>query len=93
MMAPEGMPAFTPALLGFGAGGKLTVEQGGQHQPKHWGERFSPAVSFLFPHETEIKSLACVSRVANQYLPSNSSNFRPSARCQNMRAATLKKLT
>jgi enterochelin esterase-like enzyme len=28
---------------------KLTVEQGGQHQPKYWGERFGPAVSFLFP--------------------------------------------
>jgi enterochelin esterase-like enzyme len=35
---------------------KLTVEQGGQHQPKYWSERFGPAVSFLFPSETEIKS-------------------------------------
>jgi enterochelin esterase-like enzyme len=34
---------------------KLTVEQGGQHQPKYWSERFGPAVSFLFPFETEIK--------------------------------------
>ena len=32
---------------------KLTVEQGGQHQPKYWGERFGPAVSFLFPSGTE----------------------------------------
>jgi enterochelin esterase-like enzyme len=31
---------------------KLTVEQGGQHQPKYWSERFGPAVSFLFPSET-----------------------------------------
>jgi enterochelin esterase-like enzyme len=30
---------------------KLTVEQGGQHQPKYWSERFGPAVSFLFPPE------------------------------------------
>jgi enterochelin esterase-like enzyme len=30
---------------------KLTVQQGGQHQPKYWGERFGPAVSFLFPPE------------------------------------------
>jgi len=35
---------------------KLTVEQGGQHQPKYWSERFGPAVSFLFPPETEIKN-------------------------------------
>jgi len=34
---------------------KLTVEQGGQHQPKYWSERFGPAVSFLFPLETEIQ--------------------------------------
>jgi hypothetical protein len=34
---------------------KLTVEQGGQHQPKYWSERFGPAVSFLFPSETEIR--------------------------------------
>jgi enterochelin esterase-like enzyme len=34
---------------------KLTVEQGGQHQPKYWSERFGPAVSFLFPPKTEIK--------------------------------------
>jgi enterochelin esterase-like enzyme len=34
---------------------KLTVEQGGQHQPKYWSERFGPAVSFLFPAETEIQ--------------------------------------
>jgi len=30
---------------------KLTVEQGGQHQPKYWSERFGSAVSFLFPPE------------------------------------------
>jgi enterochelin esterase-like enzyme len=35
---------------------KLTVEQGGQHQPKYWSERFGPAASFLFPPETEIKN-------------------------------------
>jgi S-formylglutathione hydrolase FrmB len=34
---------------------KLTVEQGGQHQPRYWSERFGPAVSFLFPSETEIQ--------------------------------------
>jgi len=34
---------------------KLTVEQGGQHQPKYWSERFGPAVSFLFPSKTEIQ--------------------------------------
>lgn len=34
---------------------KLTVEQGGQHQPKYWSKRFGPAVSFLFPSEAEIK--------------------------------------
>ena len=35
---------------------KLTVEQGGQHQPKYWSERFrGPAVSFLFPPDTEVK--------------------------------------
>jgi enterochelin esterase-like enzyme len=28
---------------------KLTVEPGGQHQPRYWGERFGPAVAFLFP--------------------------------------------
>jgi pullulanase len=31
---------------------KLTVEQGGQHQPRYWSERFGPAVSFLFPPES-----------------------------------------
>ena len=30
---------------------KLTVETGGQHQDKYWGERFGPAVSFLYPPE------------------------------------------
>ena len=30
---------------------KLTVEPGGQHQDKYWGERFGPAVSFLYPPE------------------------------------------
>ena len=30
---------------------KLTVEPGGQHQPRFWGERFGPAVTFLFPTE------------------------------------------
>jgi enterochelin esterase-like enzyme len=34
---------------------KLTVQQGGQHQSKYWSERFGPAVSFLFPPETEAK--------------------------------------
>ena len=34
---------------------KLTVAQGGQHQPRYWSERFGPAVSFLFPPETEIQ--------------------------------------
>jgi hypothetical protein len=34
----------------------LTVEQGGQHQPKYWSGLFGPAVSFLFPPETEIKN-------------------------------------
>jgi enterochelin esterase-like enzyme len=34
---------------------KFTVEPGGQHQPKYWSERFGPAVSFLFPHQPEIK--------------------------------------
>jgi enterochelin esterase-like enzyme len=33
---------------------KLTIERGGQHQPRYWGERFGPAVSFLFPSETKI---------------------------------------
>ncbi len=28
---------------------KLTVEPGGQHQPRYWGRRFGPAVAFLFP--------------------------------------------
>ena len=32
---------------------KLTVEPGGQHQPRYWGERFGPAVSFLFPPERD----------------------------------------
>lgn len=32
---------------------KLTVEPGGQHRPKYWGERFGSAVSFLFPLEPE----------------------------------------
>ena len=30
---------------------KLIVEPDGQHQVKYWGERFGPAVSFLFPPE------------------------------------------
>ena len=30
---------------------KLTVEPGGQHQDRFWGERFGPAVTFLFPVE------------------------------------------
>jgi enterochelin esterase-like enzyme len=34
---------------------KLTIEQGGQHQPRYWSERFGLAVSFLFPTETESK--------------------------------------
>lgn len=34
---------------------KLTVEPDGRHQPKYWGGRFGPAVSFLFPPEQEIK--------------------------------------
>ena len=34
---------------------KLTVEPGGQHQPRYWSERFGPAVSFLFPPDTEVK--------------------------------------
>jgi len=28
---------------------KLTVEPGGQHQDTYWGERFGPAVTFLYP--------------------------------------------
>ncbi|NYF88157.1 alpha/beta hydrolase-fold protein [Tunturiibacter empetritectus] len=32
---------------------KLTVEPGGQHQPRYWGERFGPAVTFLFPLEPD----------------------------------------
>jgi pullulanase len=28
---------------------KLTVQPGGQHQDKYWGERFGPAVTFLYP--------------------------------------------
>ena len=32
---------------------KLTVQQGGQHQSKYWTERFGPAVSFLFPPESQ----------------------------------------
>jgi enterochelin esterase-like enzyme len=32
---------------------KLTVQQGGQHQSKYWSERFGPAVSFLFPPESQ----------------------------------------
>lgn len=35
---------------------KLTIEQGGQHQPRYWSERFGLAVSFLFPTETGLKS-------------------------------------
>jgi hypothetical protein len=31
---------------------KFTIEQGGQHQPRYWGERFGPAVTFLFPSES-----------------------------------------
>jgi enterochelin esterase-like enzyme len=34
---------------------KLTVQQGGQHQSKYWSERFGPAVSFLFPPDTEAR--------------------------------------
>jgi len=34
---------------------KLTVQQGGQHQSVYWSERFGPAVSFLFPPDTEVK--------------------------------------
>jgi enterochelin esterase-like enzyme len=34
---------------------KLTVQEGGQHQSKYWGERFGPAVTFLFPAQAEIK--------------------------------------
>ena len=30
---------------------KLTVELGGQHRDQYWGERFGPAVSFLYPPE------------------------------------------
>ena len=30
---------------------KLTIEPGGQHQFKYWGERFGPAITFLFPPE------------------------------------------
>ena len=30
---------------------KLTVEPGGQHQDKFWGERFGPAITFLYPVE------------------------------------------
>jgi len=36
-------------------GVKLTVQQGGQHQLRYFSERFGPAVSFLFPPETEIQ--------------------------------------
>jgi predicted alpha/beta superfamily hydrolase len=36
-------------------GVKLTVQQGGQHQLRYFSERFGPAVSFLFPPETEVK--------------------------------------
>jgi enterochelin esterase-like enzyme len=32
---------------------KLTVQQGGQHQSKYWSERFGPAISFLFPPESQ----------------------------------------
>ena len=31
---------------------KLTVEPDGQHQVRYWGERFGPAVTFLFPPES-----------------------------------------
>ena len=34
---------------------KLTVQTGGQHQPRYWSERFGPAVSFLFPAEPDIE--------------------------------------
>jgi hypothetical protein len=35
---------------------KLTVEPGGQHQTRFWGERFGPAVTFLYPVKpTQIK--------------------------------------
>jgi len=33
---------------------KLTVQQGGHHQPTYWSERFGPAVRFLFPPAAEI---------------------------------------
>jgi hypothetical protein len=29
---------------------KLTIEQGGQHQPRYWSERFGLAVSFSVPN-------------------------------------------
>ena len=32
---------------------KLTIEPGGQHQFRYWGERFGPAVTFLFPPESD----------------------------------------
>jgi enterochelin esterase-like enzyme len=35
---------------------KLTIQQGGQHQPKYWSERCGPAVSFMFSPRTEIKN-------------------------------------
>lgn len=34
---------------------KLTIEQGGQHQPRYWSKRFGLAVSFLFPPDTGSK--------------------------------------
>ena len=37
------------------AGVIALAEQGGQHQSKYWSECFGPAVSFLFPSETEIQ--------------------------------------
>ena len=34
---------------------RLTVQPGGQHQPKYWSERFGPAVSFLFPAKPQAR--------------------------------------
>ena len=34
---------------------RLTVEPNAHHQPLYWGERFGPAVSFLFPPEALAK--------------------------------------
>jgi hypothetical protein len=35
---------------------KLTIEQGGQHQPRYWSERSVLLSAFLFPTETGLKS-------------------------------------